>query len=126
MDKESLYELQKIDCNCNDCGYMKRNLNLYNESVKLHHQWQLDYFNTIRANLIKKAREWKYKKNDLLKWDALMTEAENMKFQFDKSTNTISFGTCTLFNKEVTFIPNVVQLDTQTCFKHRKDFNEKL
>jgi hypothetical protein len=26
MNKESLYELQKIDCNCNDCGYMKRDL----------------------------------------------------------------------------------------------------
>lgn len=26
MTKESLYELQKIDCNCNDCGFMVRNL----------------------------------------------------------------------------------------------------
>ena len=26
MDKESIFELQKIDCNCNDCGYMKRNM----------------------------------------------------------------------------------------------------
>lgn len=26
-DKESLYELQKIDCNCNDYGYMKRDMN---------------------------------------------------------------------------------------------------
>ena len=24
MDKESLYQLQKIDCNCNDCGFMVR------------------------------------------------------------------------------------------------------
>lgn len=27
MDKESRYELQKIDCNCNDCRFMARNLN---------------------------------------------------------------------------------------------------
>lgn len=26
MDKESIYELQKIDCNCNNCGYFKRDL----------------------------------------------------------------------------------------------------
>ena len=26
MDKESLYELQKIDCNCNDCAFMVRDL----------------------------------------------------------------------------------------------------
>ncbi len=24
MDKESIFELQKIDCNCNDCIYMVR------------------------------------------------------------------------------------------------------
>lgn len=26
MDKESRYELQKIDCNCNDCFFFERNL----------------------------------------------------------------------------------------------------
>lgn len=26
MDKESIYLLQKFDCNCNDCKYMIRNL----------------------------------------------------------------------------------------------------
>jgi len=26
MDKESLIELQKIDCNCNDCIHMVRNI----------------------------------------------------------------------------------------------------
>lgn len=26
MSKESIYELQKIDCNCNDCGYLERDL----------------------------------------------------------------------------------------------------
>lgn len=27
MDKESAYLLQKIDCNCNDCKFMVRDLN---------------------------------------------------------------------------------------------------
>lgn len=26
MDKESIYELQKIDCNCNNCGYFVRDI----------------------------------------------------------------------------------------------------
>ena len=26
MTKESIYELQLIDCNCNDCGYLVRDL----------------------------------------------------------------------------------------------------
>jgi hypothetical protein len=26
MSKEAMYELQKIDCNCNDCGYLIRDL----------------------------------------------------------------------------------------------------
>lgn len=26
MDKESIIELQKIDCNCNDCKYFIRNI----------------------------------------------------------------------------------------------------
>lgn len=25
MDKESIFELQKLDCNCNDCAFMVRN-----------------------------------------------------------------------------------------------------
>ncbi len=26
MDKDSIYELQKIDCNCNNCGYFERDI----------------------------------------------------------------------------------------------------
>lgn len=69
MDKESVYELQKIDCNCNDCGYMKRNLNK------------------------------PPKKN---------------------TPSPINYGFCLRFNKQVSFIPAVLQLDTQDCFVHRK------
>jgi len=37
MDRESVYELQKIDCNCNDCKFMVRDfkkLELHKESYK--------------------------------------------------------------------------------------------
>ena len=57
MDKESIIELQKIDCNCNDCKFMERDLERFNKSLDDHHRWQLNYFNTIRNNLYKKAEE---------------------------------------------------------------------
>lgn len=28
MDKQSIYELQKIDCNCNNCTYFERDIDL--------------------------------------------------------------------------------------------------
>ncbi len=31
MDKESIFELQKIDCNCNDCKFMIRNFKKLDE-----------------------------------------------------------------------------------------------
>lgn len=33
----------------------------------------------------------------------------------------INYGTCTKFNKPVSFIPNWCVLETQNCFTHRKD-----
>ena len=29
MDKDSIYELEKIDCNCNDCKFMVRDFDKY-------------------------------------------------------------------------------------------------
>lgn len=31
-----------------------------------------------------------------------------------------SYGNCSKFNKPVTFLPNTIQIDTQTCFEHRR------
>jgi hypothetical protein len=33
----------------------------------------------------------------------------------------LNFGNCTKFNKDVSFIPVTCQVETQECFKHRKD-----
>ena len=33
----------------------------------------------------------------------------------------LQFGNCQKFDKPVSFIPNTCQLDTQGCFKHRRD-----
>lgn len=121
MTNESIILLQKLDCNCNDCMFMQRNNDEFKLSLDRHHKWQLDYFNTLKNNLIKKAKWWKNIKNDLEKWDLLLTEAEKMKFQFDKKEAFINYGTCSKFNKSVQFIPNTIQIETQDCFKHRRD-----
>ncbi len=114
------YELQIIDCNCNNCGYMRRDMEKFNESLIKHHKWQLDYFNTIKQNIITKA-EWWLQKGNKETHDLLIDEAKKMKFQFDKSTCSINYGYCLKFKKEVSFIPNTCQIDTQGCFTHRKD-----
>jgi hypothetical protein len=35
--------------------------------------------------------------------------------------DNLNFGNCSKLNKEVTFSPGTLQLDTQDCFKHRRD-----
>lgn len=80
MDKESIYLRQLIDCNCNDCFYMVRDL----DALERHKQ--------------------SYKGTGLM--------------------DNLNYGDCTKFNKPVSFIPNTCQLETQYCFKHRKDDTE--
>lgn len=77
MDKGSIIELQKIDCNCNDCIFMYRN------------QVKKDSYNHLHKGS-------------------------------EKASHRCNYGTCTQFNKEVVFIPNTCQLETQHCFKHRR------
>lgn len=102
MDKESAYALQNIDCNCNDCLYMLRDLDKFKESKAKHYKWQLDYFNLCKSK-------------------ASPEDADKMRFEFDSSTVSIHYGNCLKFMGEVWFIPNTCQIETQQCFKHRRD-----
>ena len=77
MDKESALALQKIDCNCNDCKFMVRDM----EKLKIH---KASYEGT-----------------------GLM--------------DNLQFGDCIKFQKQVSFIPNTCQLETQNCFEHRRE-----
>tara|TARA_R110000751_G_scaffold79912_1_gene161111 strand:- start:88 stop:330 length:243 start_codon:yes stop_codon:yes gene_type:complete len=79
MDKESRYELQLIDCNCNDCIFMKRDL----KKLEKHKE--------------------SYKGTGLM--------------------DRLTYGDCEKFNKPVTFIPETCQIETQDCFKHRREGN---
>lgn len=71
-------ELQKIDCNCNDCVFMIRDLEKFKRYDKLY--------------------------------------APNLKASY-----RMNYGTCSLLKKEVSFIPGTCQIDTQECFKHRRE-----
>jgi hypothetical protein len=37
--------------------------------------------------------------------------------------DSLQFGKCSKLNKSVSFIPNTCQLETQDCFKNRKETN---
>lgn len=81
-DKESIFELQKIDCNCNDCKFMQRDFEKFKSFDKLH---------------------------------------TNEIGQVTRPSHRQNYGTCSKFNKPVSFIPNTCQLHTQQCFEHRKE-----
>jgi len=115
-----MIELQKIDCNCNDCIFMVRDMEKFKLSLKTHEKWQLDYFNVTKANLKKRAEERKLK-GETEKANNILKEISKMRFQFDKSTCSINYGNCTKLNKSVSFIPNILQIETQHCFKHRRE-----
>lgn len=120
MDKESIFLLKKIDCNCNDCKYLVRDFKKYEESLALHYRWQFDYFNIIKENLVKRAKEWE-QKGEQEKAGNLYKEAKALVFQFERSAASIFYGKCLKLNKSISFIPNICQLETQGCFVHRKD-----
>ena len=120
MDKESRILLQKIDCNCSDCLFMDRDLVKRQSSVDLHFKWQKDYFDLKRIKKLVKAKFWKENGDDR-KSQLLIKEARKMRFEFDESECAIHYGTCEKFNKDVSFIPGVCQIEEQNCFQHRRD-----
>jgi len=95
---KNMKELQDIDCNCNDCTFMRRDLDKYKASKQWHEKLQKEYFETMTEKL----------------------GIKNKQFQFE-NTAYVHFGFCLRFNKEVSFIPNVCQIENQKCFINRKD-----
>ncbi len=123
MASESIIELQKIDCNCNNCIYLERNFDKYNKWLEWRKQLQFNDFEKAKNKAIQDAQRHidnAIDENDLKAAKGNMRVALKMSFQFDK-VGVISYGNCTKLNKEITFIPDLCQVETQTCFKHRKD-----
>lgn len=56
MIKESRYELQKIDCNCNDCIFMIRDSNKFDEVVRQDKIDQEFLFTNKKRRAIEKAK----------------------------------------------------------------------
>jgi hypothetical protein len=120
ISPESVIELQKLDCNCNDCVFMVRDMETYKKWENFHREVQQNEFDRKVARLNKQADEY-YKKQEFVKGLALEKELRGMKFVFDKSYVSFNYGNCTKLNKSVSFMPNTIQLETQQCFKHRRD-----
>ena len=55
MDKESIYELQKIDCNCNNCFRFERDViktkQLNNNSMLVANKIHYGYCNKLKKNI---------------------------------------------------------------------------
>lgn len=117
MIKESILELQKIDCNCNDCAFMVRDLDKYQCVLDHDKKYQLIFFRSKKARAIVRARNHK----DPIKRSLALADAIALKHTYFPQRIPIGYGACTKFGKQVDFMPNVLQLDTQKCFKHRKD-----
>jgi hypothetical protein len=119
--QERAYALQRIDCNCNDCGFMKRDLGRFKKWREWDLAYQEDQFTALRERMVEKAFKWKAN-GEHEKYEQVMEEVRKMKFQYSSSPAEINYGHCMKFDKEVSFIPGVCQIETQKCFVHRKDY----
>ena len=114
MTKESIYELQKIDCNCSDCIFMERDLVTYKKWEDFHRESEFKEFTTAQEKAISEAKQVGGDSGN-----GMLRVAHKMKFQFEKKF-LIQYGNCSKFQKPVSFIPLICQVDTQDCFTHRR------
>lgn len=120
-------ELQILDCNCNDCGFMLRDFNKLSEAKEIAYNGNKELFERWKKRKMQEA--WDFNNsptppegqvdNRFKKCSNLIKEVRKREFVFSHDSN-IHYGQCKKFNKEVTFIPNILQLETQECFIHRK------
>lgn len=132
MTKESTYELQKIDCNCNDCKHLLRLPNVLNQVVETDKESQQWFFDTSKTRKINKAKNniKNLEKHRRFIWGDVdkkiegqrqaLKDAERLKHGYQGQRNQSQYGQCKKFDKVVTFIPNTCQLETQGCFVHRR------
>lgn len=115
LNKKNFTELQKFDCNCNDCKHMVRDFDTYRKWEQLSKELQLKEFERKKTEAFRIANECKDENGK----KTLLSIASKMKFMFDKS-GLLQYGKCQKFNKQVSFIPSTCQLETQKCFEHRR------
>lgn len=120
--RESIFERQLIDCNCNDCAFLVRNLEKFEESKKRRDGWQRTTFESRKKRVLEEAKSLRERGSDE-KADNLFKIANNMKYHF-LNNSRINFGRCEKLDKDITFMPNQCQLETQECFEHRKKLKQ--
>lgn len=118
MNKESRYQLQCIDCNCNDCKFMVRDFDALELSKKKSRDYYAWSYRFRRRYFWDEAQK-KLKKGKLKKYRGLLRERARIGLDTSYKSG-LSFGNCIKFNKPVSFIPNTCQLETQECFEHRR------
>lgn len=133
MTKESIYQLQKIDCNCNDCAFFVRDLNKLNSAVaadrvlseeifNITKQRKIDKCNKDIENIIKHRLLIKNADQKIVAKKEYLNLLNKKQFVYQAQECKNLYGHCNKFNKAVEFQPNTCQLDTQLCFVHRKNF----
>lgn len=63
----------------------------------------------------------KFLQRDFIKFNSFDELHKNNAGQVTRPAHRINYGNCTKLQKEITFIPNLLQIHTQECFQHRKD-----
>lgn len=116
------YELQMLDCNCNNCIFMERDLVKYKKWEDWHREVALKEFERIKSKVIADANNVIVNAkmdSERRSGEGMLRVANKMKFQFEKK-GFLQYGRCSKFDKQVSFVPMVCQIETQECFKHRK------
>lgn len=132
LKKEGICALQRIDCNCNDCGFLERLQNKLNEAVANDKLYQEEFFNiTIERKInktlndienLEKHRSLIRNADDKIKGKQnYLSLLKKKKFGYQGQKTQSQYGRCLNFDKEITFFPNTCQIETQKCFIHRKD-----
>lgn len=118
MGPESRIQFQEIDCNCNDCTYMIRNLRKLDEAKQDARDYAASSIKRIRAKRLDEAND-SLERGNVRSYEGILLERRSVSVKSNYRSG-LSFGDCTKFNKPVSFIPNILQLDTQECFEHRR------
>lgn len=113
-------ELDKLDANCSNCAFLERSISKRQKHVDLHYRLQKNYFDIKRIKLLEKG-EWRLKRGEKEKAKQIFKEARKLVFVFDEGECSLHYGYCNKYKKEASFISNILQLETQECFKHRKE-----
>lgn len=124
IDKDSLYLLQCLDSNCNDCKWMSRDIEKFKVAQERRKQGMIDHFNTVNQKEKETALE-KLNRGKITtqEYKSRIREIDSRQYVHTTPHPQIQYGRCTHpvhGGKEVSFLPTTFMEETQHCFEHRK------